>query len=160
MALDEMKSSTIPPWYGRFQISPPLGTPGPSVTRCAIDRKRRADSCSQGEPYGTAEATRRSGANFAKQIRIGVIEKAHLGGLETESLGQPLAQVDSIEIGQFVAHQAHARLKIERSGHGEHRPHERFAANAGFHSQVMEEIEESAGSGHRCVRRAGDGAEA
>ena len=24
--------ATIPPWYARFQISPPLGTPGPSVT--------------------------------------------------------------------------------------------------------------------------------
>jgi hypothetical protein len=59
-----------------------------------------------------------------------------------------------------VAHQAHASLEIERSGYGKHRPDNPFAANAGFHSQVLEEIKERSGIRHRRVRRTDDGAEA
>ncbi len=105
------------------------------------------------------EASRRSSADFAQQIGIGVVQKADAGRLEAESSGKPVAQIESIEVRKFVAHEAHASLKVEGSGHSKHHPDDSFEADTGFHSQVMEEIKERAGGEYGCVRRAGDGTE-
>ena len=92
----EIWSSTIPPWYGTFQISPPGGTPAPLSHYVAIDGEGRTDARAQRDAHHAIDSARRSGSDFTDQIGGCVVEKTHPVGSPAEVLGKGPAQIESV----------------------------------------------------------------
>ena len=67
------------------------GDAGPAGHQAALHRKRRADSRTQRESHGAVETARRSGADLAQQVRIGIVQKAHFRRRPAEARSQSLA---------------------------------------------------------------------
>jgi hypothetical protein len=126
-------------------IVPYLAAGGHTLTLgdlSAIDGEGAADAGAESEADGAFCAFDCSGADFAEEVRAGIVEEAELIAHPAEALGQGTAEIAAVERGELVLHEAHAGFGIEGEGHGEGCTGDGLLSGCGLDAQPVQEVGE------------------